>query len=442
MLHDDGVFVQADERTRLTAWLQLEYTAKLPLDAVRAWLGALGSASAVLQAGLTELADIAGDAAAIAFKSPAEPAAAQRNAYVESALAWVSTDAHLGLRHILTWDSPHYPAQLLTINDPPLVLFVQGNPVALSQAAVGMVGARHATQQGISNARLFAQALAQAKVTVISGLALGIDAAAHEGALLASDNAYATIAVVGTGIDRVYPSSHRDLAHRIAAQGAIVSEFPVGTPPIAHNFPRRNRLIAGLSRGVLVVEAAVRSGSLITARVAGEQGREVLAIPGSIHAPLSKGCHQLIKQGAKLVESAEDVLEELRLVVPDAVLNADSEAVVPHNDLRQELVRAQLQKTGKRKLAPSTAQSRLQAQAQLKPQLVQDISRNVSALPLPHTDDVVLLAMGHSPMDLDQIALATGLSTGALLSRLTELELLGDLEVLDGGRYQRLIQAQ
>ena len=172
-----------------------------------------------------------------------------------------------------------------------------------------MVGSRNPTPQGAQNARQFARALAGGGVTIVSGLALGIDAAAHEGALDGSaPGALATIAVIGTGIDRVYPRQHRDLAHRIAGRGLIVSEYPIGTPPLAHNFPRRNRLIAGLSQGTLVVEAALQSGSLITARLASEQGKEVFAIPGSIHSPQSRGCHALIRQGAKLVETAEDVL--------------------------------------------------------------------------------------------------------------------------------------
>jgi DNA processing protein len=410
----------------LAAWLQLEYTPKLPLDAIRAWLNAFGSPEAVVQASVLDLASVAGESVAMAFKLPIEAVAIQRQGYVDAALAWLADSRHQGARHILTWDNINYPAQLLTINDPPLVLFVQGNTQALNQPAVGIVGARHATQQGVANARSFAHALAEKNITVISGLALGIDAAAHEGALLAVNNPCSTVAVIGTGIDRVYPSAHRDLAHRIAAQGAVISEFPVGTPPIAHNFPRRNRLIAGLSRGILVVEAAIRSGSLITARVAGEQGREVLAIPGSIHAPLSKGCHQLIKQGAKLVESAQDILEELHLTMSDTLDKPQSNSY--EQILQKQLLQAQLQKTPKRKLPLSTAPSNLQLQA-----------LSIKTIEFPATNDVVLAAMGHTPMDLDQIVLATALSTSEVLSRLTELELLGDLEALDGGRYQRLI---
>jgi DNA processing protein len=374
----------------LAAWLQLDYTPQLTLEAIKAWLGVLGSAQAVVQASHHQLSTIASELAASTLKSPTPDAAAKRQALIDSALAWLGAPGYAGTRHILTWDHPAYPAHLLTIADPPLILFVQGNPAALSQPAVGIVGARNATAQGIANARIFAQSLAEKKITVISGMALGIDAAAHEGALNATHNPYATVAVVGTGIDRVYPAAHRDLAHRIAAQGAVVSEFAVGTPPLPHHFPRRNRLISGLSRGVLVVEAALRSGSLITARVAGEQGREVLAIPGSIHSPLSKGCHQLIKQGAKLVDSAQDVVEELRLT------QFDSGAPV-----RQK----------------KTADT------------------------VPETADAVLQAMGFEPMDIDQLSSATGLSTGALLARLTELELFGQVQAIAGGRYQQIVTA-
>ncbi len=377
----------------LAAWLALDYTAQLPAEAIKAWLGVLGSPQAVVQATHHQLTLIASEAAATALKSPSDERRAKRQSTIDAALAWLSAPDYHGTRHILTWDHPAYPVHLLTIADPPMVLFVQGNPAALSQPAVGIVGARNATAQGIANARVFAQSLADKQVTVISGMALGIDAAAHEGALNASSNPLATVAVVGTGIDRVYPAAHRDLAHRIAAQGAVVSEFAIGAPPLAHHFPRRNRLISGLSRGVLVVEAALRSGSLITARVAGEQGREVLAIPGSIHAPLSKGCHQLIKQGAKLVESAQDVLEELRLD------QFDSGATAPNQ-------------------SKQTSKS-------VKPQA---------------SDDAVLRAMGFEPMDIDQLSAATAMPAGDLLARLTELELFGQIEAIAGGRYQQIVR--
>jgi DNA processing protein len=409
-----------DAKAALAAWLQLEYTANLPLDAVRAWLSVLGSAHAVVSATQSQLAKIVTEAAASAVKTPLPDVRDKRQAYIDSALTWVTAPGYDGTRHILTWDHADYPAQLLTISDPPLVLFVQGNAAALSRPAVGIVGARNATQQGVANARVFAQSLADKNITVISGMALGIDAAAHEGALNALHNPCATVAVVGTGIDRVYPASHRDLAHRIAAQGAVVSEFPIGTPPMAHNFPRRNRLIAGLSRGVLVVEAALRSGSLITARVAGEQGREVLAIPGSIHAPLSKGCHQLLKQGAKLVESAQDVMEELRL------------------DQSFDLPSISTAKAIKASSAASAFANSSVANSAVKRHTATAYSPSL-ATTFPGSDDPVLAAMGHTPMDLDQLVAATQMATGDLLSRLTELELFGQVEALDGARYQRLV---
>ena len=207
-----------------------------------------------------------------------------------------------------TLADPDYPRQLLEIPDPPVLLYVKGRTDLLACSALAIVGSRNATPQGIANAESFARAASRAGVTIVSGMALGCDAAAHRGGL---EGAGSTVAVIGTGADRIYPARNQALAHAIVEHGAIVSEFPLGTPPLAANFPRRNRIIAGLARGVLVVEAADRSGTLITARLAAEQGREVFAIPGSIHSPLSKGCHKLIKQGAKLVESAQDILEEI-----------------------------------------------------------------------------------------------------------------------------------
>ena len=217
---------------------------------------------------------------------------------------WLDDPSH----HVVAWDDAHYPRALLDIGHAPPVLFFIGRREILNRPAFAIVGSRNATPQGKANAREFAQALASAGLTIVSGLALGIDAAAHEGALTTEAS---TLAVVGTGPDRVYPARNRDLARRIADAGGIVSEFLPGTPPRKENFPRRNRLISGLARGVLVVEATLSSGSLITARWAGEQGREVFAIPGSIHSPFAKGCHKLIREGAKLVETAQDVLDEL-----------------------------------------------------------------------------------------------------------------------------------
>jgi DNA processing protein len=209
--------------------------------------------------------------------------------------------------HILHLDHPHYPALLQEIADPPPLLFVRGQPEVLSFPQLAIVGSRNPSAGGRQIAHDTAFRLTQSGLVITSGMALGIDAASHEGAMEEG----MTVAVTGTGLDRIYPARHRDLAHRIVEQGAIVSEFPLGTPPVAANFPRRNRIISGLSLGTLVVEAAIQSGSLITARIAAEQGREVYAMPGSIHNPLSRGCHVLLRQGAKLVENVTDILEEL-----------------------------------------------------------------------------------------------------------------------------------
>jgi DNA processing protein len=285
---------------------------------------------------------------------------------------------------LLTLADPEYPQALLTTADPPVVLFAVGRLELLNRPAVAIVGSRNATQQGVANAEGFAAAFARAGVTVVSGLALGIDAAAHRGALAADSDA-STIAVVGTGLDVIYPSSHRALTHEIRARGVVVSELPLRTPAIAHNFPRRNRLIAGLARGVLVVEAALRSGSLITARLAAEAGREVFAIPGSIHSPLARGCHRLIRDGAKLVESAQDVLEEL------GVRGAQA-AAAPAQSPRE----------------PDGAEGAL------------------------------LALMGHDPVDLDTLAQRSGRTPGELSAALLELELAQHIERLPGNRYQRL----
>lgn len=263
---------------------------------------------------------------------------------------------------------------------------------------MGVVGARNATAQGLENARAFAQALSAANVTVVSGLALGIDAAAHEGALTGPGS---TIAVVGTGLDMVYPARNRALAHRIAETGLIVSEYPLGMGARAENFPRRNRLIAGLARGLLVVEAAAQSGSLITARLAAEQGRDVFAIPGSIHSPLAKGCHLLIKQGAKLVETAADILDELGW----------SRAPVP-------ATRA------------SRATARAPAPASAPPQ---------AARPAATAEETALLdALGFDPVDLDTLCQRTGQTAAPLSAQLLTLELEGRIERQPGGRFLRL----
>lgn len=301
---------------------------------------------------------------------------------IESTLAWLGEAGN----HIVTLGDPDYPTSLLEMADPPTLLYVKGRVELLAAESIAMVGARSATPQGLADARAFAAFLSGAGLGVVSGLAMGIDAAAHEGALR---GAGATVAVIGTGADRIYPARNAELARRIAAEGAIVSEFPLGAQPLQHHFPRRNRLIAGLSRGVLVVEAALGSGSLITARLAAEQGREVFAIPGSIHSPLSKGCHRLIRDGAKLVETAEDVLEELRW-----------------------------------------------GQASSAPRL-----SGVTPSPVPEEDSdasALLAVLGHDPVTLDTLLQRSGLTPETLSAMLLTMELDGRVSRLPGGRFQRL----
>lgn len=285
------------------------------VDEVRSWL-ALVRAPGIGVAQATRLLARFGDPAALFAAGAAEWRAAgiplslhaglrePDRAGVEQDLRWLQGPN----RHLVTWRDPRYPAQLRAIAQAPLALFCQGDPDLLSQPQLAIVGARAASRQGAETAAGFAAELSRAGLLVTSGLAQGIDAAAHRGALGAGA---ATVAVCATGLDRVYPARHRELAHEITARGALVSEFPTGTPPLADHFPRRNRIISGLALGVLVVEAAPRSGSLITARLASEQGREVFAVPGSIHSPMSRGPHALIRQGAKLTESVRDILEEL-----------------------------------------------------------------------------------------------------------------------------------
>ena len=301
-------------------------------------------------------------------------------------------------RDVITLGDPRYPSALLQTEDPPLLLYALGptrfvhTPCFAAPQCLAVVGSRNPTPQGAANAHSFASALCSAGWTVVSGLALGVDAAAHEGALAApreGANTPATIAVVGTGLDRVYPRRNLELAHQIAQCGLLLSEYPLGTPPLAANFPKRNRIISGLSQGTLVVEAAPASGSLITARMASEQGREVFAIPGSIHAVQSRGCHALIRQGAKLVETVQDILEEL-----PAASN-------PHT-------------TASAAPTPPTT---------------------------PHKHSAVLEAMGFDPTGLDALQARTGLDTPTLQVQLLELEIEGLVMRLPGGLFQRMAQA-
>jgi DNA processing protein len=284
---------------RSLAWATLAHK-RLPQRALYTLLAELRDPQAVLDA----------SPALLARHVPAEIAAAVRApipaAEIDATMRWLDDPAH----HLVAWDDTDYPRALLDLGHAPPVVFLLGRRDLLNRPALAIVGSRNATPQGRATAREFAHALAETGLTIVSGLALGIDAAAHEGAL---GSAASTVAIIGTGPDRVYPARNRELARRIADTGAIITEFVPGTPPRKENFPRRNRLISGFARGVLVVEATLSSGSLITARWAGEQGRDVFAIPGSIHSPFARGCHKLIRDGAKLVETAEDVLVELGL---------------------------------------------------------------------------------------------------------------------------------
>jgi len=347
-------------------------------------LTAFGSPEAVLASGRAALTAHLSTAQCDALL--ADPDAAQ----LDTARAWLAQPGN----SLMTLADDDYPRALLEIADPPAMLYCKGQRSWLNQPALGIVGSRNATPQGVRDAEAFAHALSDAGLTIVSGLALGIDAAAHRGGLAGAGS---SIAIVGTGLDRIYPARNKALAHRLAENGLIVSEFPLGTPPLPGHFPRRNRLISGLSRGVLVVEAAPDSGSLITARVATEQGREVFAIPGSIHSPLARGCHALIKQGAKLVESAADILDELTWLRLDRP-QGESQAACPS--------RVQ------QRLAPPT---------------------------LPETrSDPVLDALDGSPTTLDTLAQRSGLTLDALSAKLLTLELDGRVASLPGGRYQKI----
>lgn len=287
----------------LAAWLRLSLTPGLGGEGLRRLLATFGDPPRVLSASRGALAQHVGDATAVAIR---EGVAADSLA---AASAWLEEPAN----RIVTLADPHYPPRLLQVPDPPPLLYVKGRAELLLRPSLAIVGSRNATVQGVANAEAFARTLSDAGLTIVSGLALGADAAAHRGGLAGASS---SVAILGTGADIVYPARNRALAHELAERGALVSEFPLGTRPLTGNFPRRNRLISGLALGCLVVEAAADSGSLITARLAAEQGREVFAIPGSIHSPLAKGCHMLIKQGAKLAESARDILEELQMPAP------------------------------------------------------------------------------------------------------------------------------
>lgn len=436
-------------RDALTAWLALSSGPGVPAAALRVLLSAFGDAQAILAQPYQALADAAGERAARAVQT-----AAQRDLVdqLERTLAWCGTSGNA----LLALDDPAYPAALLTLHDPPPLLYISGRLDSLHAPSVAIVGSRNATPQGVDDAGRFARELACSGLTIVSGLALGIDAAAHRGGLDADG---CTIAVIGTGVDLVYPARHRELAHEIARRGAIVSEWPLGTPAKAAHFPQRNRLIAGMSRGVLVVEAAERSGSLITARLANEMGRDVFAIPGSIHAPLARGCHQLIKDGAKLTETPQDVLEELSPLMAAPSQAARAIRVLPGDPSRSggSVPRAPRPASGPHAL-PSSPERACKPRASTP----RSCAEPPSALPLFHEPAAsvpsappaaaspkpppvvlsvaavrVLDALGHAPAALEILAERTEMGSAALQGVLLELELRGYLTVLPGGRYVR-----
>lgn len=405
------------ERAELEGWLRLTLTPGVGNDSARTLLAAFGLPDAVFRQSATALRQVVRPAQAAALQTePSELAP-----LLDLTWRWLQeAGSGSAQRQIVVLGDAGYPASLLAIDDPPLLLYLLGAgdfastgapatseraqnaaPPASSRRTVGLthsvavVGSRNPTPQGAANARQFAKALGQAGLTIVSGLALGVDGAAHEGALdslAPGDQRLATVAVVGTGLDRVYPKNHRDLAHRIAQNGLLVSEYPLSTPPLTANFPKRNRLIAGLAQATLVVEAALKSGSLITARLSVEQGKDVFAIPGSIHSPQARGCHALIKQGAKLVESAQDVLEEMKLDARSPAANdcvgADSERVAAH--------------------------------------------------PQPDPAHALLQALGFDPVGLDALQARSGLDTAGLQAQLMTLELDGLVARLPGGLFQRM----
>jgi DNA processing protein len=356
--------VQVD--ARVEAWLRLSLIPGLSTSAAHKLLTYFGSVEAVFAASRPSLGAVVTPRMVDAITKGPEAD------HLATAVEWAAGESN----YVVTWDDPHYPQSLLSTSDAPPVIYARGKLELLNKPALAIIGSRNCSGQGANIARAFAREIADAGLTVVSGMALGVDAAAHEGAL---EGAASTVAVLGTGIDRVYPARNLELAHRLAARGVMISDYPLGTPPLPANFPRRNRIISGMAKGVLVVEASMGSGSLITAKLAAEQGREVFAIPGSIHSPFSKGCHKLIKDGAKLTESVLDILIELNWAARAAAQAAP----------------------------PAVAPSR------------------------------ILDVMGFSPVTIDQICEALRVGPASIAAELLTLELDGVIEAVPGGTYLR-----
>ena len=401
-------------RENLKAWLRLSLTPGVGNITARSLLLGFGLPEAIFERSALQLQALVSEA--ISLQLCRIPPGLDEA--VETTWAWLHTQTHSGSskilhKRLLTLADPDYPSSLMLTPDPPCLLYVMGqtqhlhllSPAAFkAPMAVAVVGSRNPTPQGRINAHEFASSLAQAGLTVVSGLALGVDTEAHRGALQGGTlaNPLRTVAVVGTGLDRVYPHQNHALALSIAAHGLLISEYPLNTPPITSNFPKRNRLIAGLSQGCLVVEAAARSGSLITAKQAIEMGKEVFAIPGSIHTTVAKGCHDLIKQGAKLVDCAQDILEELKDLPVIAQVSTETQK--------------------------STSRSEIDADVEIAYGL---LTKNVQTLQ-------VLDHLGQDPVGLDELQIRSGLPTAQLQAELFQLELNGALGRLPGGLYQKL----
>jgi DNA processing protein len=374
---------------KLAAWLRLERAGGIGPRTGLKLLEAFGSIEAVFEAvSNAGPAALAGHLNASQGRALQAPASGELERLIEATLRWRERPGH----HVLALGEPGYPDLLANIPDPPLLLYIKGRVELLEAPMLAIVGSRNASVQGKANAQAFAESLSGAGLCIVSGLALGIDAAAHEGALTGPGS---TVAVVGTGPDLIYPARNRALCERIGIEGCVVSEYPIGTPPLPGNFPKRNRIISGLAAGVLVVEAAAQSGSLITARQAAEQGREVFAIPGSIHAALAKGCHLLIREGAKLVDTAADVLEAMAM------------SPLAHWRGASTDVRA---------------------------------GASVPAQAPPAGSEALLAALGHDPVEPDTLLTSLGMNPALLSSQLLALELAGLLARGPGGRVQRVVK--
>ena len=367
----------------LKSWLALAHAPGLHAGQIAGFLKQGHSPTELLSVSPATCAALGVCETALASLHRADPAR------IDADITWLEGRSH---RHVVAWGSPGYPPLLALIPDAPLVLYVEGDPAALSLPQLAIVGSRNPTSLGRDTARRFGMHLARAGLAITSGLALGIDAAAHRGALDAGGR---TIAVVGRGLDAIYPRDNDELAQCIVTRhGALVTDLPVGTPPLKQNFPRRNRILSGLAAGTLVVEAAMQSGSLITARLAGEQGREVFAMPGSIHNALARGCHKLLRQGAKLVETADDIFAELAPILGQIA---------------------------------GTALTRGHFQAESNPgSLDKDF-------------EILLDALGFEPASLDSIVVRSGLKADAVASMLLILELDGRIQQQPGGRYSRTL---